>query len=414
MISICIPTIRPQNIPELIRAIHDNAGIPESEYEILIEEDVNRIGCPAMLKKLVERSSGDMVAFIGDDTMPGPGFLKYALDAMRELPDGFGVVGLNSQPSRHAAHFIASKKMLDILPDRMFFHTDYRHCWCDHELTDIAIEAGRFVFCDKAILKHNHPIFNTGQCDPDYLRIYSDEFKQHDLKTYHRRKRERYGFKLGIAWPLIDKHVYSDFVVSFIALEKPDYTLLLPKFPTGEFVKDIAATRNNLVEQALYEGCTHLIFMDTDQVYRDPQTIMKMLGHTSTYRVVGAPVHRRYPPFDCIMMRGEIGKYRYVPDDEIYSGKTIDVDATGTGCILIECSLFDELETPWFVIGIDPETGRVIGEDIGFCHRVRQQGIPIVIDTSIEIGHITAFEVNRGTYELFRKINGFRKRIDTE
>jgi hypothetical protein len=199
--------------------------------------------------------------------------------------------------------------------------------------------------------------------------------------------------------------VALDFMVSFIMLEKPDYTLLIPKFATGEFVKDIAAVRNNLVDQALNEGCSHLLMLDTDQVYRDSQTITKMLSHKMP--VVGAPVHRRYPPFDAILLRGSVNEYKYIPDKEVYSGKLIEIDATGTGCLMIDMTVFDQLEQPYFSVSMKGD--KVVGEDIGFCSKVRNLGLKIVADTSIEIGHITSFEVNRQTYEMYCSIKGFKK-----
>ena len=407
MISICIPTIRPKNIPALKSAIISNAGMPESEFEIVIAEDVDRMGCPKMLKQMVDSCPDEnLICFIGDDTMPKFGFLKHALNAMNKLPDGWGVVGLNSQESRHAAHFLADKRMLPLLNGE-FFCTEYKHCWCDQELTDIAIEHGRFVFCDKAVLEHKHPVFNTAPPDADYYRVYSDEYKKFDRTTYIRRKRERSGFKLGIGFPIIDKSVHVDFMVSFLALDKPDYTLLIPKFQIGEFPKDIAAVRNNLVEQAQADGCTHLLMLDTDQVYRTQDMIPRMLMHKMP--VVGAPVHRRYPPFDAILLRGEIGKYKYISDYEVYSGDLIDIDATGTGCILLDMSVFDDMQDPYFEITM--QNGKVVGEDIGLCHKLRSKGIPIRADTSIEIGHMTVFEVNRKTYELFSMMKGFKKAV---
>lgn len=404
MISICIPTIRPQNIPALLAGIEKNAGIPRSEYEILVLTDDERQGCPKTLKQMVDTASGNLICFIGDDTMPEPDFLRYALDAMATLPDGWGVVGLNSQVSRHAGHFLADKRMLPFMGGE-FFHTGYLHCWCDHELTDIANEMGRFVFADKSILVHNHPAFGTAEVDDDYIRVYSDEYRKFDMKLYIKRKRERKHFTLCIGFPIIDKSVHVDFMVSFLAMNKPDYTLLVPKFNVGEFQKDIAAVRNNLVEQAQLDGGSHLLMLDTDQVYRDSNMIDKMLAHKSP--VVSAPVHRRYPPFDAILLRGEIGKYKYISDDEVYSGDLIDIDATGTGCIMFDMSLFDDLQEPYFEITM--KNGRVVGEDIGICHKLRSKGIPIRADTSIEIGHLTQFEVNRKTYEMFSALKGFQK-----
>jgi len=84
-----------------------------------------------MLDKLVKSARGEHIMFLGDDTIPQPGFIQAALNAMAKLPGGWGVVGLNSQKSRHAAHFLADKRILDLLPDREFFNTAYKHCWCD-------------------------------------------------------------------------------------------------------------------------------------------------------------------------------------------------------------------------------------------------------------------------------------------
>jgi GT2 family glycosyltransferase len=373
------------------------------DYEILAEEDKDRIGCPKMLKQLVDKSKGDQVCFIADDTWPEDGWLQSAIEAMNGLPDGWGVVGLNSQPSRHAAHWLADKRMLPLLGGE-FFSTDYKHCWCDNELTDIAIDHGRFVFCDEAKLTHNHPVFGTAPVDADYNRVYSDDYKRHDFLTYCRRKRNRYGGggKLGIGFPIVDNKAYFSFMASVLLLEKPNFTLLLPNFPVGVFPQDIAAVRNNLVEQALVEGCEYLLMMDTDQVYRTQDMIPRMLAHKKP--VVSAPVHRRYPPFDPILMRGDIGKWEYVPVEEAYSGDLIQVDATGTGCIMYHISVFEKIRAPWFELGVK-RNGSPIGEDILFCLKMKENEIPLFVDTSIEIGHLTSFEVNRQTHMLFRKIH---------
>jgi hypothetical protein len=402
MITVCIPTIREQNIPKLVKTITQNAGVDDFEIDWLVDTD--RAGCPETLKRLVSRAQGDLICFLGDDTLPEPDFLKHALDAMATLPDGWGVVGLNSQESKHAAHFLADKRMLPLINGE-FFSTEYHHCFGDNELTEVAEEMGRYVFAEKSVVKHIHPAFKNAESDPDYDRVYSQEYYEHDLNTYRRRKRERYGFKLGIGFPVIDKQVALDFMISFTMLDKPDYTLLIPKFSIGDFVKDIAAVRNNLVEQAQNEGCSHLLMLDTDQVYRDKAMISKMLSHKMP--VVGAPVHRRYPPFDAILLRGEVGKYKFISDEEVYSGDLIEIDATGTGCVLLDMTIFDDMKQPYFSITVHGD--KVVGEDIGFCSKLRSKGIPIRADTSIEIGHITAFEVNRQTWEMYCAIKGFRK-----
>ena len=79
MISILIPTIRPQNIPDLSRAIKDNAGIPDDQYEIVWEYDRERIGCPKMLRRMAAATTGEVIAFLGDDTIPCKDFLEKSV-----------------------------------------------------------------------------------------------------------------------------------------------------------------------------------------------------------------------------------------------------------------------------------------------------------------------------------------------
>lgn len=399
MISICIPYVRPQNMEKLIERILDT--VKDLNYEIVTEEDKDRIGCPQMLKRLVAKARGDLICFIGDDTYPEDGWLNKAVEAMATLPDGWGVVGFNSQESRHAAHFLADKRILPLLGGE-FFSTEYKHCWCDHEITDIAADAGRFVFCDEARIVHNHPVFDSAPVDEDYNRVYSKEYKKHDWDTYCRRKRERIGFKLGIGFPIVDEKVYLQFMLSFITLDAPPYTLLLPKAQAGRFHRDIASVRNSLVEQALVEGCSHLLMMDSDQIYRTEDTIKRLIAHDLP--VVSAPVHRRYPPFDPILLRGKVGAFERIPEEEAYSGDLIKIDATGTGCILYKTEIFNTIPGPWFELSVS-DADTPVGEDIGFCMKLKKEGIPVYVDTSINISHMTSFEVNRSTHRLFKSMH---------
>ena len=66
MISFCIPTVRPEKAKRCIEAIHAEYDTDEGgTYEIFAEEDMGRIGAPKMLKKLVDKSRGDLVMFLG-------------------------------------------------------------------------------------------------------------------------------------------------------------------------------------------------------------------------------------------------------------------------------------------------------------------------------------------------------------
>jgi hypothetical protein len=209
--------------------------------------------------------------------------------------------------------------------------------------------------------------------------------------------------KYAIAFPLAGRLNDNAFWISFLTMDKPPFTLLMPKIEVYDFAQNIAEIRNDLAGQALFEGVDKLIMMDTDQIY-PVDAVKKLLSHDKM--VVGAPVHRRYPPFDIIMLRGEMHKYLHVSEKEIYSGDLVEVDATGTGCMCFDMAVFRELEPPWFK---SHESGEEpVGEDIYFCSKAREAGIKIYVDTSIEIDHITTFLLNRSSYALYKKLHGIR------
>lgn len=202
-------------------------------------------------------------------------------------------------------------------------------------------------------------------------------------------------FKLGVAVPLSFPLVHAAFFDSFVTMKKPEW--LYFRASNGP----IEELRNQIVRDARAASCSHLLFMDTDQVYH-PETIPRLLAHNLP--VVGALVYRRYPPFDPLMYRGKINEYQTIRDWEPDS--LVEVDATGTGCILYQMSVFDALPDPWFHFRqtIKDGTERTVGEDIGFCSDLKAAGFKIFVDTSVPAGHLTMLEVTEGTWKLYRRM----------
>jgi hypothetical protein len=430
-VSIIIPVIRPDKAARCIEAIH---GLPEASLvwengygpyakvvrdpwntscavEVLSEEDVDRIGCPQMVKRLTEKATGDYICFLGDDAIPQDYFLRVAIDAMSQFPAGVGVVGLNDESGRDLpTHWLAHRDMLPMLGGD-FFCTEYTHCFADNELMERAKELGRYVYCKEAIVKHDHPMLKGEKVEDDDLkRVYKDQVFLKDRWLFAKRRANGWKtpgpeyFKLAIGFPLVDQSIPVQFFTSYACLDKPDkYALYLPKFPHGPFMGNIADARNSIVEQALNDGCTHLLMCDTDQIYPH-DTLTRLLAHQKD--VVGVRVHRRWPPFDVILYRGDIGQYKHVPDSECFSGDLVEVDATGTGCLLFDMRVFTDVPRPWFALSVHTD-GKPVGEDIYFCSKARTAGIRIFVDTDIEVGHLSLHEIGRGTYEIFKKLNKF-------
>lgn len=408
-VSIIIPVIRPEKAQRCIGEILRQHGIDEKvtfgwryylhtndqEIQINAMVDKDRIGCPKMVGLLVNQEEADVFCFLGDDTIPRQGWLQAGIDKMATLPDGWGVVGLKTEGSVDCAHWLADKRMLEFTGGQ-FFSTDYRHNYCDNELMDIAKEQGRWAITDEVVIDHDHPENGRG-----------DELHQNvlvaDWKTYIRRKRERLG-KYAIGMPLVSETVPAPFFLTFECMEKPkEYLILKPEHPHGPWLGSIADARNAIVEQAQAAGVKWLLMCDTDQLYPE-DTFTKLLGNGLD--VCGVAVHRRWAPFDRIFYRGEIGKYKNVEDEEAFSGEIIEVDATGTGCMLINMEIFDEIEYPWFFFSVGRE-GKAVGEDINFCSKVRDTGRKIYVDTSIEVGHLATMIVDKHLYHITKHMRRF-------
>ena len=203
--------------------------------------------------------------------------------------------------------------------------------------------------------------------------------------------------KLAIGLPISDDKVYTQFFLSFVALDKPEGTVVL--YPKTQFhTSDIGKVRDSLCVQAIEAGCTHLLMMDTDQVYHDEDIIKRLLDHRKD--IVCGKVHRRYPPFEPIL---NIGR-KHVSDELIEKGGLIEVDATGTGCMMIDLDVLRAVEMPWFNNGINDEGG-VVGEDVNFCYKAKEKGFKVFVDCDVTIGHIALVQVGQTLYNVFKKLN---------
>lgn len=213
--------------------------------------------------------------------------------------------------------------------------------------------------------------------------------------------------RLGICLPLNNDMVHSQFLDSFIRMEKPDYTYHRPQFPANA-TANIAAIRNGIVRSALEADRTHILTMDTDQTY-PVDTITKLLKHAEAgCKIVTAKVHRRYPPFDPLLLRGEVDHYEMVPDEEWMKGGLIKIDATGSACMLVDTNVFLDMDYPWYEDGVSPE-GKALGEDINFCYKARKMGFDIWADTSILVGHLALVEIGTVFYEITKLMDRARK-----
>lgn len=148
--------------------------------------------------------------------------------------------------------------------------------------------------------------------------------------------------------------------------------------------KPVDEARNIIVEQAKLAGAKYLFFIDDDNLI--PPFALPRLLNLKAKVASGVYYTKNQPPTPVILKKGYPGGW-----DRWTYGDVIDVDYIGLGCALIDMSVFDEIEPPYFKYvkcGTDPKQGVAnVGEDVYFCDKVLKAGHKIYVDTFVQAGH---------------------------
>ena len=159
------------------------------------------------------------------------------------------------------------------------------------------------------------------------------------------------------------------------------------------FVKSshLPESRTRLVARAYELEASHILWLDSDMKF-PADTINRPLNHNLA--VVGA----NYPTKE---MQARPTAYA---DDENYVGPVwtgersegvARVAACGMGVLLTDMRVFDALSPPFFAFEPQgPDFVKQLGEDIYFCRKLGEAGIPVHIDHDLskQVAHIGEFE----------------------
>lgn len=167
--------------------------------------------------------------------------------------------------------------------------------------------------------------------------------------------------------------------------------------------------RNLAAETALDIEASHLLFIDDDVLIPQPFDFLDKLLKLKVPIAAGNVLIRGYP-FNYMFFHYTDNRQGLVQFKKLPKGHKpgpLAVDAVGFSCCLIETDLLRKLPKPYFITGVSNT------EDVYFCYnaRLKYPDLPIVVDTSIECGHILWNEViepsNKKAYtEYFEKLNG--------
>jgi hypothetical protein len=157
--------------------------------------------------------------------------------------------------------------------------------------------------------------------------------------------------------------------------------------------------RNGIVRTFMqHDDCTHLMMMDSD--ITPPSNIVDLLLECD------CPMAGALVP---INLAGMVVSNAIVKDGDrrVYltswgdKKAPFEVDALGTGCVLIERKVFEAIEWPWFKDVLTAD-GERTGEDIYFSDKAKKAGFTHKVHPKAVCGHIKSLD-------LMTVVKGIRK-----
>jgi len=167
--------------------------------------------------------------------------------------------------------------------------------------------------------------------------------------------------------------------------------------------------RNTFAQTALDNDCDYVFFMDVDMTF--PRgTLAMMVRHMANIDeekppIIGGVYCNRGADF-----RWHV--YEWEEEKDGWKSITFDlnsglkkVSAIGTGCMLLDVNVFKIIEWPWFEYEYKMFEGKRdrLSEDMTFCKKCQDAGIPIFADSDIRCGHFLSaqvFPTDDGGYEV--------------
>jgi hypothetical protein len=157
--------------------------------------------------------------------------------------------------------------------------------------------------------------------------------------------------------------------------------------------------RNKMVDtfrtDERYAHCDRLLFIDSDIGF-DPALIQMLVDddlpivsgvyHSLFEQGIRPVVYEWTKNEDDLRVMTPINAWNRPAGDNL-----VPVDAVGAGFLMIHRNVFEKFlevytaPTAWFANDI---LDRVeLGEDLGFCYRAQQLGIPVIVDRRVQVSH---------------------------
>jgi len=141
--------------------------------------------------------------------------------------------------------------------------------------------------------------------------------------------------------------------------------------------------RESIVEAFLKSGHDALVMIDSDMTFHH-EAVDRLAYFKKPF--VTAKAFKRVPPYQpCFYTKvdiGEDGKPALQVPIQYQNNTLLEIEGAGMACAYISREVFDKVKGPYF----DPMPG--LGEDLTFCYKLKEAGIPMYCDTGMQFGHV--------------------------
>lgn len=169
--------------------------------------------------------------------------------------------------------------------------------------------------------------------------------------------------------------------------------------------------RNDIAQKAIENNFDYVFYADTDMLFPDA-AIMRMIRRTSEIPSSELPVvaglynSRKGYHIHAYKWEEDRQQFRTIAhqvDGFKLNNGLFQVDAAGTGCMLIDVSVFEEIGMPYFEYKYEQRDGKWDrwSEDMVFSKKLYDKGIHIYLDTDIVCGHMQRFQIKQSDDENY-------------
>ncbi len=141
--------------------------------------------------------------------------------------------------------------------------------------------------------------------------------------------------------------------------------------------------RQSMIDRAIKEGFTHILFLDDDMVFADNMVDHLMSHDLNVVAVNGCkknPLELNY----CAL--GLDGKYIESRDKT----DVVEASKVGLAVMLLNLNALKDIPKPYFEVLWNEETQSYQDQDYYFCKKLREHGIKLWIDNNVSnaTGHV--------------------------